>query len=137
MGTTRCARAPSYSNEASRTAVFQITLRFIYVGAATPGGCVVILLRVDSSVDERLNSAPKMMFNHRADCVFRWMNGQHLRALPVEEVAPMVGSALVEADVCKDSGGSFAMGAAALVQGSLELVNDAVSQTRDVLEYKV
>ncbi|CAM9199309.1 unnamed protein product [Hapterophycus canaliculatus] len=66
----------------------------------------------------------------------KWMNGQHLRALPVEEVAPMVGSALVEADVCKESGGSFAMGAASLVQGSLELVNDAVGQTRDVLKYE-
>lgn len=65
------------------------------------------------------------------------MNGQHLRALPVEELAPMVGSALVEADVCKEASGDFATAAASLVQGSLELVNDAVSQTRDVLEYKV
>lgn len=67
----------------------------------------------------------------------RWMNGQHLRALPVEELAPMVGSALVEAGVCKDAGGAFANGAASLLQGSLELVTDVVSQTPDVLGYKV
>ncbi|CAB1103538.1 unnamed protein product [Ectocarpus sp. CCAP 1310/34] len=66
----------------------------------------------------------------------RWMNGQHLRALAVEELIPMVGSALVEAGVCKDAGGPFVMSAATLVQGSLELVTDAINQTQDVLGYK-
>lgn len=65
------------------------------------------------------------------------MNGQHVRALPLEELAPMVGSVLVEAGVCKDAGGAFAMGAASLLQGSIELITDAVSQTRDVMGYKV
>lgn len=65
------------------------------------------------------------------------MNGQHLRALPVEELSPMVGSTLVEAGVCKDATGAFAKGAASLLQGSLELVTDAVSQAHDVLGYKV
>lgn len=49
----------------------------------------------------------------------------------------MVGSTLVEAEVCKDAGGAFAKGAASLLQGSLELVTDAVVQTQDVLGYKV
>lgn len=49
----------------------------------------------------------------------------------------MVGSTLVEADVCKDAGGTFAKGAASLLQGSLELVTDVVIQTHDVLGYKV
>ncbi|CAM9410163.1 unnamed protein product, partial [Laminaria digitata] len=31
----------------------------------------------------------------------KWMNGQHLRALPVEDLAPKVGEALVEGGVCK------------------------------------
>eukprot|EP00903_Cladosiphon_okamuranus_P013091 g12211.t1 len=66
----------------------------------------------------------------------KWMNGQHLRALPLEELSPMVGSALVEAGVCKDAVGEFAKGAASLLQGSLELVTDAVVQTQDVLGYK-
>lgn len=65
------------------------------------------------------------------------MNGQHLRALPVDDLAPMVGQALVEAGVCKDAGGAFAMGAAALLQGSLELVADVVSQAQDTLGYTV
>lgn len=49
----------------------------------------------------------------------------------------MVGSSLAEAGVCKDAGGAFAKGAASLIQGSLELVTDAVSLTHDVLGYKV
>ena len=49
----------------------------------------------------------------------------------------MVGSTLVEAGVCKDATGAFAKGAASLLQGSLELVTDAVSQAHDVLGYKV
>lgn len=65
------------------------------------------------------------------------MNGQHVRALPVEELAPMVGSALVEAGVCKGAGGAFAMGATSLLQGSLELITDVVGETHDVMGYKV
>ncbi|CAM9762453.1 unnamed protein product [Ascophyllum nodosum] len=65
----------------------------------------------------------------------KWMNGQHLRALPVEELTPMVGEALAEAGVCKEAGGAFAARASALLQGSLELVADAVKQTKTVLSY--
>lgn len=65
------------------------------------------------------------------------MNSQHLRALPVEELSPKVGEALVEGGVCKDAGGAFAMGAAALLQGSLELVGDVVGQAQDVMGYPV
>lgn len=67
----------------------------------------------------------------------RWMNGQHLRALPVEELTPMVGAALVEAGVCKDAEGAFAAHTAGLLQGSLELVADVVEQTKAVLAYEV
>lgn len=49
----------------------------------------------------------------------------------------MVGQALVEAGVCKDAGGAFAMGAAALLQGSLELVADVVGQAQGTLGYTV
>lgn len=65
------------------------------------------------------------------------MNGQHVRALAVEELVPMVGSTLVKAGVCKDAGGAFVTSAASLIQGSLELVTDAISQTQDMLGYKV
>lgn len=65
------------------------------------------------------------------------MNGQHVRALPAEELAPMVGEALVEAGVCKEPNGVFASESAALLQGSLELVTDVVGQAEEVMEYKV
>lgn len=65
------------------------------------------------------------------------MNGQHLRALSIEELAPKAGEALVAGGVCKDAGGEVATGAAALLQGSLELVADVVGQAQEVLGYDV
>lgn len=65
------------------------------------------------------------------------MNGQHLRALPVEQLTPMVGKALIEAGVCKDAESAFAAHTAGLLQGSLELVADVVEQTKEVLTYDV
>ena len=91
----------------------------------------------------REDICPALQMTHTAIAVtpcpffFRWMNGQHLRALPVEELAPKVGEALVEGGVCKDADGAFAKGAAALLQGSLELVGDVVGQAQDVMGYNV
>lgn len=65
------------------------------------------------------------------------MNGQHLRALPMEELVPKVGEALAEVGMCKEATGEFAKKAGILLQGSLELVADVISQARDVLDYKV
>lgn len=65
------------------------------------------------------------------------MNGQHLRALPIEELSPKVGEALAEAGICKDPSGEFAKKAGVLLQGSLELVADVVPQAQDVLAYPV
>eukprot|EP00640_Fibrocapsa_japonica_P000366 CAMPEP_0113938446 /NCGR_PEP_ID=MMETSP1339-20121228/4869_1 /TAXON_ID=94617 /ORGANISM="Fibrocapsa japonica" /LENGTH=552 /DNA_ID=CAMNT_0000941569 /DNA_START=247 /DNA_END=1905 /DNA_ORIENTATION=- /assembly_acc=CAM_ASM_000762 len=65
----------------------------------------------------------------------KWMNGQHLRALPVEELEPMVGPALKEAGVTQSDTGPFVQVAVELSQPSMELVGDAVELTRTMLDY--
>lgn len=65
------------------------------------------------------------------------MNGQHLRALPIEELVPKVGEALTEVGMCNDATGEFAKKAGVLLQGSLELVADVIPQAKDVLAYQV
>lgn len=65
------------------------------------------------------------------------MNGQHLRALPTEKLAPKIGDALVEAGICKDATGEFVTGTGVLLQGSLELIADVVPQVEDVMNYQV
>jgi glutamyl-tRNA synthetase len=67
----------------------------------------------------------------------RWMNGQHLRALPVEQLSPLVGSALVEEGVCSSASGAFVDAATAIASGSMELVQDAVPQVKTILSYPV
>jgi hypothetical protein len=62
---------------------------------------------------------------------------QHLRALPTEELAPLVGAALVDAGICKDASGAFATGATGLCKGSMELVADVVPQIQQLLQYPV
>ncbi|KAG5184901.1 Glutamyl-tRNA Synthetase, chloroplast precursor [Tribonema minus] len=65
----------------------------------------------------------------------RWMNGQHLRALPDEELSPLVGTALVEAGICTDAQGEFVAACTHICKGSMELVADAVPQVQMMLSY--
>jgi hypothetical protein len=62
---------------------------------------------------------------------------QHLRALPTEELSPLVGAALVDAGICKDVNGAFAVGATNLCKNSMELVADVVPQIEQLLKYPV
>jgi len=64
-----------------------------------------------------------------------WINGQHLRALPEEERAAIVGAHLVEAGVAKEALSPFASLAAAMVAEKIELVNDASPLVADALAY--
>lgn len=54
-----------------------------------------------------------------------WMNGQHLRALPVPDVQALVGPHLVGAGLLARADSPFATAAIALMQQSLELVGDS------------
>ena len=65
----------------------------------------------------------------------RWVNGQHLRALPEAEMSTLVGEQLVKADVCGDAGSDFALAATRMVREKVELVNDAEAIVRKALSY--
>eukprot|EP00240_Pyramimonas_obovata_P000457 CAMPEP_0118934974 /NCGR_PEP_ID=MMETSP1169-20130426/14622_1 /TAXON_ID=36882 /ORGANISM="Pyramimonas obovata, Strain CCMP722" /LENGTH=589 /DNA_ID=CAMNT_0006877941 /DNA_START=70 /DNA_END=1839 /DNA_ORIENTATION=+ len=64
-----------------------------------------------------------------------WMNGQHLRALPVEEQVQMIGAHLEACGVLKAADSKVAAPMIALVMDSLELVVDAEKQVRPMLGY--
>lgn len=40
-------------------------------------------------------------------CICRWMNGQHLRSLPSEELIQIIGSRWKDAGILTESGGNF------------------------------
>jgi hypothetical protein len=57
-----------------------------------------------------------------------WMNGQHLRALPEEELLGRIGAALVADGVVTSPDSAFAKALAGLVKGSVELLTDCAAQ---------
>ena len=65
----------------------------------------------------------------------RWINGQHLRALPQPEIASLVGAHLAEDGVAKSASSPFVDAAAAMVAEKIELVNDASPLVRAALDY--
>ncbi|CAM9179987.1 unnamed protein product [Choristocarpus tenellus] len=92
--------------------------------------------------NEELNEAFDLRRVVKSSAVFdmaklRWMNGQHLRAMPAEELAPMVGEVLVKEGICTDAGGAFASGAAAVSKGSMELIADVIPLTKVVMSYQL
>ncbi|KIZ03334.1 glutamyl-tRNA synthetase [Monoraphidium neglectum] len=64
-----------------------------------------------------------------------WMNGQHLRALPEEELLGRIGAALVADGVVTSPDSAFAKALAGLVKGSVELLTDCAAQARPLLSY--
>jgi len=64
-----------------------------------------------------------------------WMNGQHLRSLPNDEIERMVGGRWVEAGILSSESSPFVSAAVAIVQNSLELVTDADSELLALLSY--
>ncbi|KAI8465731.1 MAG: non-discriminatory gln-glu-trna synthetase [Monoraphidium minutum] len=64
-----------------------------------------------------------------------WMNGQHLRALPEDELVARIGAALAAGGVVGSADSAFAKAAAGLVKGSVELLTDAPDQIKPLLGY--
>lgn len=64
-----------------------------------------------------------------------WMNGQHLRALPIEEVEAMVGQRWVDGGLLNKAASPFVSAAVAVVQNSLEVVTDADAELAALLGY--
>eukprot|EP00882_Tetradesmus_deserticola_P010161 GHRQ01010736.1.p1 GENE.GHRQ01010736.1~~GHRQ01010736.1.p1 ORF type:complete len:541 (+),score=308.25 GHRQ01010736.1:559-2181(+) len=64
-----------------------------------------------------------------------WMNGQHLRALPEEELVSRISEALVAAGVLSDASSAFAAAVSKLVKGSVDMLGDAAAQVPPLLGY--
>jgi glutamyl-tRNA synthetase len=64
-----------------------------------------------------------------------WVNGQHLRALPADQSAALLGDALVAAGLASAPVGPWVDAVVRLVGPGCELVADAPQQLRDVLAY--
>lgn len=65
----------------------------------------------------------------------RWVNGQHLRALPEQRRSELVGAHLVDTGVVARTDAPFVTAAARMVAQKVELVNDAGPLVRDALGY--
>ena len=80
---------------------------------------------------ERINKSPAVFDKVKLN----WMNGQHLRLLPEAEVESLVGSALVNAGLLKESSGSTVEAVVNMIKDSIELVEDAVPQVEAMFGY--
>ena len=65
----------------------------------------------------------------------RWINGQHLRALPSERLAELIGAQLSQSGVLTADAPAFVAAAAEMVGEKVELVNDAEPLVREALLY--
>lgn len=63
------------------------------------------------------------------------MNGQHLRALPEEELVGRICSTLVDAGVLTSADSAFAKALAGLIKGSVDLLSEAAAQVPPLLGY--
>lgn len=64
-----------------------------------------------------------------------WMNGQHLRSLPEEELKQLLAQRLADAGLVDSASSRFASIAADIMKGSVELVTDADGGLLQVLSY--
>jgi hypothetical protein len=64
-----------------------------------------------------------------------WMNGQHLRALPEDDLTARIAASLADAGLLSDAGSPFAAAVAGLVKGSVELLTDAGAQAAPLWGY--
>jgi len=64
-----------------------------------------------------------------------WMNGQHLRALPADEVVGMLGQLWVDCGLLKSTSSPFVDAASLVISGSLELLTDAETELRSLMAY--
>uniref|UniRef100_A0A0C9RI24 glutamate--tRNA ligase n=1 Tax=Wollemia nobilis TaxID=56998 RepID=A0A0C9RI24_9CONI len=65
----------------------------------------------------------------------RWMNGQHLRALPVDELAKILGERWKSAGMLSESEGSFVHEATELLKDGIDLVSDSDQALANLLSY--
>ncbi|GJV40687.1 glutamate--tRNA ligase, chloroplastic/mitochondrial [Tanacetum coccineum] len=65
----------------------------------------------------------------------RWMNGQHLKALPTEELIKTIGEQWRSAGILIESEGLFVEDAYKLLEGGMDVITDAEKLMSDLLSY--
>lgn len=65
----------------------------------------------------------------------RWINGQHLRSMPNDELTRMIGDYWKQAGLVAESEGLFVKEAVELLKGGMELVSDAEKALTDLISY--
>ncbi|XP_044509706.1 glutamate--tRNA ligase, chloroplastic/mitochondrial [Mangifera indica] len=65
----------------------------------------------------------------------RWMNGQHLRALPSEELTKLIGERWKSTGILNESAGPFVDEAIHLLKDAVDLVTDADKALSNLLSY--
>ncbi|KAL5562301.1 hypothetical protein UlMin_032048 [Ulmus minor] len=65
----------------------------------------------------------------------RWMNGQHLRALPSEELTKLIGERWKNTGILKESEGSFIEEAIQLLKDGIDLIPDSDKALSNLLSY--
>ncbi|KAH0727656.1 hypothetical protein KY290_003352 [Solanum tuberosum] len=65
----------------------------------------------------------------------RWMNGQHLRSLPSEELNQIIGERWKDADIVTESQGVFIQDAVLLLKDGIDLIPDSEKALSSLLSY--
>ncbi|KAK1424096.1 hypothetical protein QVD17_19408 [Tagetes erecta] len=65
----------------------------------------------------------------------RWMNGQHLKALPTDELLKSIGEQWSSAGILNESEGPFVEDAFKLLEGGIDVITDAEKLLSDLLSY--
>ncbi|KAG9456632.1 hypothetical protein H6P81_001140 [Aristolochia fimbriata] len=65
----------------------------------------------------------------------RWMNGQHLRAIPSDQLLQMLGEHWKNAGILTESDGTFVKNAAELLKDGIDLITDAGKALSNLLSY--
>jgi len=86
---------------------------------------------VDAFSLERVTKSPAVFDMKK----LRWINGQHLRALPQERLSELISAQLIDKEALSDLAPDFSLAAAEMVAEKVELVNDAEVLIREALLY--
>ncbi|XP_011088729.1 glutamate--tRNA ligase, chloroplastic/mitochondrial [Sesamum indicum] len=86
---------------------------------------------VDKFKIERVNKSGAVFDSAK----LRWMNGQHLRSLPSEELTKLIGERWKSTGMVMESEGSFIQEAVQLLKDGIDLITDADNALSSLLSY--
>ncbi|PIA25666.1 hypothetical protein AQUCO_10900009v1 [Aquilegia coerulea] len=100
-------------------------------GDGTPNEFFTLQKLVEAFTIDRVNKSGAIFDSTK----LRWMNGQHLRALPPEDLIKLVGERWKVTGILKESEGMFIQEAVELLKDGIDLVTDADKALSNLLLY--